>query len=66
MTYGDVLVAAAIDVVTDEPTCGAADEDVRWEVLLAEHAGEADSGGERVDGDLRPCRGVFAGKHCGG
>jgi hypothetical protein len=54
MAGADMLVAVAIDVVADEPTCGAPDEDICGEVLLAEYAGDADSGGERVDPNLRP------------
>ena len=45
---GEVVVGA-VDVVADEPACGAADEDIGGEVLFGEDAADADSGGQTVD-----------------
>src|SRR5882757_2396677 len=44
-----VVVVGAVDIVADEPACGAADQDVGGEVLLGEDAADADSGGQSVD-----------------
>jgi hypothetical protein len=55
------VVVCAVDVASDEPACGAADEDVGGEVLLCEDAADADaSGGAVDDGSGEPAWVFFA------
>ena len=65
---GIVPAVAMVDyVAADEPTGGAAHEDVGGEVLLSHESGEADAGGPGVDHDAGPGVGVFTGNAgCGG
>ena len=63
------VVMGAVDVVADEPACGAADEHVRRKVLLGKHTADADAGGESIDCRARKPAGVFIandGGHCPG
>src|ERR1700721_424798 len=55
------MVVAMDDVVPDEPSYCAADEDIRGEMLAGEDAGEADASGEAVGGDLGERTFVFGG-----
>ena len=53
------MVVGAVDVVADEPACGAADQDVRGEVLFGEDSTDADASGEAVDGGAGDPAGVL-------
>jgi len=45
-----VVVALVEDVAADQPANGAADEDIRREMLASQDAGYAQPGGETVGG----------------
>ena len=58
---GDALVLLDLtmmmstgDIVADEPAAGTAEQNIRGKVLLAEHAGESNTGGRGVDAQLSP------------
>src|ERR1039458_2658516 len=59
------FVVLAIDIMADQPTGGAAYQDIRGEMLLSKHAGEAYAGGQGVNTELAQARGVFIGQHRG-
>jgi hypothetical protein len=48
----------ARDVVADQPAGRGAYQDVGRKVLLAKHAGQADSGCQSLDTGLHPVRGI--------
>ena len=53
------VVVGAVDVMADQPSGCAADEDVGGEVLFGEDAADADAGGETIDGCSGKPAGVF-------
>ena len=59
------VVMGAVDVTSDQPPGGAADEDIGGKVLFGEDAAHANGGSETVDGCAGEPAGVFGGDNGG-